>query len=139
MEANGYTEKVVRRYSEALKLQVVQELEQGCLSVKEAMEYYDIPWRRTVDRWRRRYGKDKTNVRVVRVIMKSEKERIRELEKALADKEIENIAYKALVSVYEDEHAEEMKKKLDSKRLKEFEELRARVRPLLKGFLKSSE
>jgi transposase-like protein len=139
MEGNKLREKVVKRYSEALKLQVVQELEQGCLTVSEAMDFYDIPWRKTLNRWQRRYGKDKTRVRVVRVIMKSEKERIRELEKALADKELENIAYKALVSVYEDEHAEEMKKKLDPKRLKEFEELRARVRPLLKGFLKSSE
>ena len=35
--------KEVRQYSEALKMEVVKELDSGKLSVREAMEFYEIP------------------------------------------------------------------------------------------------
>ncbi len=63
--------KKVRQYSAALKMEVVKELDSGQLSVKEAMEFYNIPWRRTINRWQRKYGKDQREIRIVRVIMKN--------------------------------------------------------------------
>lgn len=114
----------VRRYSEALKIELVKELDSGRLSVKEAMEYYDIGWSRTISRWRRQYGKDVKKTRVVRVIMKNEQERIRALEKLLSDKELELIAMRALAQVYEEDYGEDLKKRLPSERLAKLEKLK---------------
>ena len=120
----GEDYKEVRQYSEALKIEVVKELDSGKLSVREAMEFYDIPWSRTIYRWLKKYGKDRRETRIVRVIMKNEQERIRTLEKALADKEIELMVLKALNQVYEEDYGEDIKKKLSPERLADFERLK---------------
>lgn len=123
MKRNGTKVREVRRYSEALKLQVVKELDEGCLTVREAMEFYDIPWRRTVNRWQQRYGKERVNTKVVRVLMKSEQERIRELEKALVKKDLENIKLRAELEVLHEDYGEDIKKKLGPERYAEHEKL----------------
>ena len=114
----------VRRYSEALKIELVKELDSGRLTVKEAMEYCDITWSRTISRWRRKYGKETKNTRIVRVIMKDEQARIRSLEKALADKELELLALRSLVQVYEEDYGESIKKKRTSEQSAKLEKLR---------------
>jgi len=135
---NRTKEREIRRYSEALKLQVVKELDEGCLTVREAMEFYDIPWRRTVNYWRQQYGKNRVKTKVVRVLMKSEQHRIRELEKALADKELELLVAKSFISVFEEDYGEEIKKKASPDRLRKLEKLRKQVEPIMKGFAKRS-
>ncbi|MCB0334375.1 MAG: transposase [Bdellovibrionales bacterium] len=122
---------VVRRYGEWLKRQVVEDIERGCLTVKEAMEWYDVPWRRTIDRWRQQYGKNSKTTRVVRIFMKSEQERIRELEKLVADLEIENRVKSAQLEIIEEWGLEEdIKKKLNTQQLKEYEERKKRIKSL---------
>lgn len=116
--------KEVRQYSEALKMEVVKELDSGKLNVREAMEFYDVPWSRTIYRWRKKYGKDRRETRIVRVVMKNEQERIRTLEKALADKEIELMALRALNQVYEEDYGEDLKKKLSHEQLANLEKLK---------------
>jgi transposase-like protein len=86
-------QKVVVRYSEAFKLQVVRELEEGkhssCFAAGEA---YGIRGPSTVGRWARRYGREHLTKKVVRVETTGErdelrrlKERVRDLERALGD------------------------------------------------------
>ena len=70
--------KVINRYSEALKLRIVEEIENGQLTTREAMELYGIKHRRTVTGWVRQHGNHVRPTQVVRIMMKSEKERIRE-------------------------------------------------------------
>jgi transposase-like protein len=81
------------RYSEAFKLQVVREVEEGkhanCWAAREA---YGIRGTVTVSRWVRKYGKSHLLGRVVHVQSPGErnelrkaKDRIAELEKALVD------------------------------------------------------
>ena len=114
---------VVRRYSESLKRQVVLEVEEGRLTTKEAMEWYDVPWRRTIDRWREKYGKSKRKTKIVRIFMKSEQERVRELEKLVADLQIQNRLKTAQIEIWEEEKGEEsLKKRLSTEQLKEYEE-----------------
>ena len=49
----------VRRYSEAFKRQVVEELEKGKFgSAFEAQQSYGILGDRTVPRWMKKYGRD---------------------------------------------------------------------------------
>jgi transposase-like protein len=81
------------RYSEAFKLQVVRELEEGkhanCWAAREA---YGIGGATTVQLWVRRYGRTHLLRKVVHVQSPGErselrkaKDRIAELEKALVD------------------------------------------------------
>jgi len=81
------------RYSEAFKLQVVRELEQGRFgSIGEARRAYGVRGAATVDAWVRRFGKDHLLGKVVRVMKADEqaevnalRKQVRELKSALAD------------------------------------------------------
>jgi transposase len=87
----------VVRYSEAFKLQVVRELEEGRFaSPCEAGRAYGVKGQGTVAYWVRRYGKNHLLGKVVRVMkadeqaeVKALRQRVRELERALADAHID--------------------------------------------------
>ena len=115
--------RVVRQYSEALKQQVVEEISQGKVTVEEAKRRYGIPSHKTINRWRKARGKMEVVTKLVRVVMKSEKDRIRELEEALADEKLKNRLYNYQLDYLMEEHGEEFKKKLNSEQLKELERL----------------
>lgn len=88
---------VVKRYSEAFKLQVVREFESGVLSSEaEAQRKYGITGTGTVRNWLKRYGKGHLMKKVIRVETPGEKDRLKELERevkrlkhALADAHID--------------------------------------------------
>ncbi len=85
--------RVFVRYSEAFKLQVVRQLEEGQFgSPWEAGQAYGVKGTRTVAGWVRQFGKDHLLRKVVRVMkadeqseVKALRKRVRELERALAD------------------------------------------------------
>jgi transposase-like protein len=86
-------QKVSVRYSEAFKLQVVRELEAGRFGSPGAVRRaYGIRGQGTIERWVRAYGKHHLLRKVVRVMkadeqaeVKALRQRVRELERALAD------------------------------------------------------
>lgn len=86
------------RYSEAFKLQVLRELEEGKFSNRlQAKKAYGIRGQGTINDWARRYGKGHLIGKVVRVETAKEvsevkelRKRVRELEKALADAHIDS-------------------------------------------------
>ena len=87
--------RVPIRYSEAFKREVVREVEQAELTYAEAQRKYGIKGEMTVGRWVRRYGNG-TRGKVIRVEKPEEinelqrlKERVRALESALADANID--------------------------------------------------
>lgn len=83
----------VIRYSEAFKLQVLREMEAGKYrSCAAAAEAYGVRGTATVQNWVQRYGREHLLRKVVRVETTEErnelkrlKERVQELERALAD------------------------------------------------------
>jgi transposase-like protein len=85
--------KALIHYSEAFKLQVVREIEEGKhASCNAAREAYGVGGAMTVSRWVRKYGRSDLIRKVIRVETTEErselrkmKERVRELEKALVD------------------------------------------------------
>jgi transposase-like protein len=85
------------RYSEAFKLQVVRDLEQGRFaSAGAAGRAYGIKGAETVAKWVTRYGKGHLLRRAIRVMkadeeaeVKAFRKRVRELERALADAHID--------------------------------------------------
>jgi transposase-like protein len=122
MFKKGQSPKQVKFYSEAFKQHVVGEIERGVLSAQEAQRHYKISSHHTVNRWRRRYG-TLGEVKVLRVMMKDEKSRIRQLEELLADEKLRNRLLNAQLDVIEEEYGEDIKKKLSTERLSEYDRL----------------
>ena len=91
-------QKVMMRYSEAFKHQVLRELEEGKFgSVHAAARAYGVRGGATIQSWMRRYGRMHLLRKVVRVETPKEvnevkelRTRVRELEKALADAHIDS-------------------------------------------------
>lgn len=74
------------RYSEAFKLHVVRELEQGRFgSVGEARRAYGVRGSETVVAWVRRFGKDHLLGKVVRVMKADEQAEVQTLRKQVRD------------------------------------------------------
>jgi transposase len=117
----------VVRYSEAFKLQVVAELESGVFEdIASARERYDIRGGSTVQGWLKKYGRDHLRQRIIRVEspkdrdqMKGLKKRIRDLEKALADTQVNAVLSEAYYHIVCEEHGikdpDGFKKKLDTR------------------------
>ena len=111
-------------YSEAFKLRVVSELENGSLdSVRHAQQRYGITGNGTVERWLNRFGRNDLRSKVVRVEkpgerdqLKAAERRIRDLEHALAETRMRELLieghFLALCRQAGIEDPEEQKKKL---------------------------
>ena len=120
--------KVLYRYSSAFKQKVVSEIESGELTIAEAQRLYGINGATTIQSWIRKLGKNHLLSRIVRIEMKDEKDRIKELEKqinelesALAKTQIKNIALESLVEVAEEHYRIDFKKNFGGKASKEAE------------------
>lgn len=116
----------VVRYSEAFKQQVVADVEAGRFgSPFEAARAYGVGGPGTVRRWMRQYGKGHLLKKVVRVEKEGEpreikrlRERVRELESALADAYIDGAlaeSYFEILCERTDTDPEAFKKKHDGK------------------------
>lgn len=85
--------RAVIRYSEAFKLQVLREFDEGRFKTpSEAARTYGIRSQGTIRYWARKYGKQHLLSKVIRVETPKEidetqvlRKRVRDLEKALAD------------------------------------------------------
>jgi transposase-like protein len=120
-------ERIVIRYSEAFKHQVIKEVEEGHCSCQQVRKKYGIKGVATVQYWMKRMGKLDSLPRVIRVEKPNEKDRIKELERqvrelknALAETQVRYfIAESQFEIVCEDQglNPEEVKKKLDAERL----------------------
>lgn len=90
-------QRTVVRYSEAFKLQVLRELEEGRFGSRSAAgRAYGIRGNTTVERWIRKYGKDELRSKVIHVQkpkevdeIKALRKQVRELKEALADAHID--------------------------------------------------
>jgi transposase-like protein len=108
----------VLRYSLAFQQKVVHEIESGELSIGDARRLYDIRGNETIQKWIRKFGKNHLLSKVVRIEMKDEKDRVKELEKrirqlesALADEHIRNAVLESLVEIARDKYGIDLKKK----------------------------
>ena len=98
MEGHQLRKRSTVRYSEAFKLQVLRELEEGRFATPwAAMRAYGIRGNGMIQYWARKYGKEHLVGKVIRVETPKERDqnkelrqRVRELEKALADAHIDH-------------------------------------------------
>ena len=92
-------QKIVVRYSQSFKQQVIADLESGRFSsIMQAKDHYGITGSETIKNWLRRYGRNHLCAKVVHVEKPNEKDKILELKKqikqlkeALGQTQAENI------------------------------------------------
>jgi transposase-like protein len=92
-------QKIVFRYSQSFKQQLVEELESGRFSsILEAQEHYGIRGASTIRNWLERFGRNHLCAKVVHVEKPDEKDKIMELKKqnrqlkeALGQTQAENV------------------------------------------------
>ena len=119
--------QIVKRYSQAFKLQVVTAVESGKFhSLESARHYYDITGHHTIKRWLNQYGKNHLIPKIVRIETMNEKDRIKELkmrikllEKALTETRLDQIIAESQFEVVCDQFGvkdyDAMKKKIAMK------------------------
>lgn len=119
-------QKETKRYSISFKQKVIKEIEEGKITKSEARKVYGIGGSGTVEKWIRKIGKLHLLNKVVRIELKDEVSRIKQLEKekkdlesALAQAHLKLIVYESIISVSEEEVGIDLKKNLKSGSLSE--------------------
>ena len=117
--------KQVIVYSQAFKSQVVNEVESGKCSIKDAARKYGIRGSHTIQDWLKRLGKLQSLPIILRVEKPDEKARIKELERqvkqlkeALADTQVLHLLAEAQFEIVCEQQGldpQEVKKKLEQK------------------------
>lgn len=107
-----------RDYTLAFKLQVVEEVEKGSLSYKQAQKRYGIQGRSTVLVWLRKHGTLEWSLPKLHSRKMSEKtpeQRIKELETALELEKKKNLFLTTVIDIVENEYGLPVRKKLITK------------------------
>jgi transposase len=113
-------QKITVLYSRAFKLKVVKEIEEGKFNRFQARELYGIKGTGTINSWIRKLGKNYLLNKVVRIELKDEPSKLKELklhtqklEKALAEAHLRLLAYDSLLEVADEELGTNLKKNLE--------------------------
>lgn len=110
-----------KRYSDSFKKMVVQEYEKGILNKDQIQKKYGIGGNSRVLTWCRKFGKlhypEKGNI-IGRPMKDPQKQRIKELEKQLAEERLKVIAYEKLIEITEREEGISILKKGAAKQFK---------------------
>ena len=114
--------KEIYRYSLAFKQKVVKEIEEGKYGKDEARKIYDIRGTYTIQTWIKKFGKLHLLNKVIRIEMKDEVSRIKqlerekkELESALAQAHLKLLAYESIIEVAEENLGIDIKKNFKQK------------------------
>lgn len=112
-------QKPTLRYSISFKQKVVREIEKEGLSISSAARRYGITGGSTIQRWIKKFGKNHLLSQVIRIEMKGEKDRLKELESenkrlkiALADATMQNHVLEKLIEVANENYETDLKKNL---------------------------
>jgi transposase-like protein len=122
------------RYSVAFKMQVADEVENGLLSIAEAVKLYAIPGKATVWEWVKQYGINAKLNKAVYVMSGNEEKELlrlrkenRRLQKALDDSQIKMLALESLIEVAEERFHLDLKKKYGEQVLAELRKKLSRL------------
>lgn len=114
--------RVINRYSAAFKQKVVSEIESGKLTANQARQLYDIGGGSTIQLWIKKFGKNHLLSKIVRIEMKDEKDKIKELkrqkqelESALAKAHLKILSMESLLESVEEHYNIDVKKNFGTK------------------------
>ncbi len=109
------TQRIIKRYSNAFKLQVVRQIEQGQLSIAQARRRYDIGGSSTIGQWLKDLGKNHHTCKIMRIETpddvdqrKTLQHQKQDLESALAHLKI--LALESTIAVAEKHFGVDLKK-----------------------------
>ncbi|CCO46979.1 conserved hypothetical protein [Vibrio nigripulchritudo SOn1] len=113
--SNTTTKRSQRDYTMGFKLAVVAQVEKGEMTYKQAQAHYGIQGRSTVLVWLRKHGKLDWSKPIEHSPMSKSKEtpaqKIKRLEKALANAEMKNMIYGDMVELLKDDYGIDLEKK----------------------------
>lgn len=109
-----YREIVRKVVSQELKERIVSEIESGNVGQCEASRLYGIS-RTAIQKWLKQYGKLRYRTQLVEVVMKDEKEKIAELQQALADAHLKVRLYDKMLELAGKEYQADLKKNFSTK------------------------
>lgn len=119
-------QRIHNRYSVAFKMQVVEEVENGLITVEGARKLYNIPGKGTIAEWVEKYGINQRINKAVYVMTKTEelelirlKKEVKRLQTALDDSQLRNLALETLVELAEEKYGLDLKKNYGAKLLEE--------------------
>jgi transposase-like protein len=112
----------INRYSTAFKLKVISEIESGKYSIAQVRRVYDIKGPSTIQKWIQKFGKTHLLPQIVRIQMKDEKDKIKELknqikvlQRALSKAQVDNLCWQSLIEVIDEKYGIDSKKNFGSK------------------------
>lgn len=115
-----------RDYTLAFKLQVIEEVEKGSLTYKQAQRQYGIQGRSTVLVWLRKHGNlDWTLPKINSLSTEKEKtpeQKIKELEAALQTERLKTLFLNTAIDIAEKQYGMVIKKKYSAKQQKNFKQ-----------------
>ncbi|WP_417700134.1 IS3 family transposase [Pseudoalteromonas lipolytica] len=115
---NTPIKRTQRDYSLGFKLQVVDAVEKGDMTYKQAQKIYGIQGRSTVLTWLRKHGKMDWTQSPKMTMPKSPKakespaQKIKRLERELEDEHLRNLLLNEVVNILDAEHGTNLRKKL---------------------------
>jgi len=111
-----HVKRTQRDYNLGFKLAVVEQIEKGNMTYKQAQRCYGIQGRSTVLAWLRKHGKlDWSNpIRSVRMPKSKETPTIKRLEKELADEKVRTLILDMMVDILDKENGTRLRKKFSA-------------------------
>lgn len=110
-------QNTIIRYSLAFKQKVVAEIESGKFSIAKARKIYDIAGGSTIPSWLKKFGKNHLLSKIVRIEMKDEPDKLKQLERhiqqlesALAQAHLKNICLESMIECVEEHYSIDVKK-----------------------------
>jgi len=114
-------QRIIKRYSLSFKQKVIEEIESGKLTKAGARRLYGIGSETSIQKWIKKFGKLHLLNKVVRIELKDEVSKLKELEKqkkalesALAQAQLKLIVYESIIEVAEQELGRDLKKNSES-------------------------
>lgn len=112
---NSRRRRSQKDYPLGFKLSVVEQIEKGDLSYKQAQDRYGIQGKSTCLTWLRKHGKLDWSKPLNHLAMPKNKEtpaqKIKRLERALEDEQLKNIVYGEMMNVIHEEYGIDLRKK----------------------------
>ena len=118
----------VRKFSEAVKIKIVEEIESGKYSQAEAARAYGAK-RTSIWDWLGIYGKLRNQRNIVEVVMADQKDKIEELQGALGEAQLKVRIYESIIECAGRYYKADLKKNFGTKAS---ELLRKGPKPVLK-------
>ena len=123
-KASARKKRTQKDYTLAFKLQVIEEVEKGSLTYKQAQKQYGIQGRSTVLVWLRKHGNlDWTLPKLNSLSTEKEKtpeQKIKELEAALETERLKTLFLTTAIDIAEKQYGMVIRKKYSAKQQKNF-------------------